>query len=251
LEDGPVGGTPIRFGDDIVGHAVEAPLPKEGGWHLGRSSDISLAQTAYQLCERERVWLPTMNECDSVTIPITSIGKIGQVGPYHSDISGNTASGSVRGPFSIAMVEAGTTPTYPVLWSHDAERERNMEFVGESEGMVRRGSNRAEELAIRQKVATIWATASHCHFNRDFRFNSQSTAMQFTPRLTLGGRAWLSIHLENVEYEKALTAWGNTSLGLLLYWYYANKQQSGRGSIGKSMLQQLTVLDVRLPSLMS
>ena len=30
LEDGPVGGTPVRFGDDVIGFALDAPLPSEG-----------------------------------------------------------------------------------------------------------------------------------------------------------------------------------------------------------------------------
>lgn len=68
--------------------------------------------------------------------------------------------------------------------------------------------------------------------------------MQFTPRKTIGGRAWLSISLSSVDQEKALVVWANTSLGLLLYWWHANKQQSGRGSIVKTTLQTLPVLDV-------
>jgi hypothetical protein len=50
--------------------------------------------------------------------------------------------------------------------------------------------------------------------------------------------------MESSAQEKALTAWGNTSFGLLLHWWHANKQQSGRGSIGKTALQDLPVLDV-------
>ncbi len=68
--------------------------------------------------------------------------------------------------------------------------------------------------------------------------------MQFTPRRTIGGRAWLSLQLSSPELEKVLVLWANTSLGMLLYWWHANKQQSGRGSIGKSQLQTLPILDV-------
>jgi hypothetical protein len=101
-----------------------------------------------------------------------------------------------------------------------------------------------EQDAIDFKVANVWDTASHCHFNRDFRFNSQSTGMQFTPRKTIGGRAWLSIKLATVEQETALVLWGNTSLGLLLRWWHSNKPQAGRGSISKRALHALPVLDV-------
>ncbi|OGO23611.1 MAG: hypothetical protein A2Z28_04495 [Chloroflexi bacterium RBG_16_51_9] len=68
--------------------------------------------------------------------------------------------------------------------------------------------------------------------------------MQFTSRKTIGGRAWPSISLANAEQEKALTLWANSSLGLLLHWWHANKQQAGRGSIGVSALESLPVLDV-------
>jgi hypothetical protein len=68
--------------------------------------------------------------------------------------------------------------------------------------------------------------------------------MQFTPRKTIGGRAWPSIKLASVEQEKALVLWANTSLGVLLRWWHSNRNQAGRGNIGKSMLQTLPVLDV-------
>jgi hypothetical protein len=68
--------------------------------------------------------------------------------------------------------------------------------------------------------------------------------MQFTTHKTIGGRAWLSIKLKSVKQEKALALWGNTSLGLLLHWWHANKQQRGRGNIGKEALQDLPTLDV-------
>jgi hypothetical protein len=119
-----------------------------------------------------------------------------------------------------------------------------MSFDADCEGVPRRGTNAAERAALALKVASVWNTASHCHFNRDFRFNSQSTGMQFTPRKTIGGRAWLSIRLSSVEQEKALVLWANTSLGMLLRWWHSNKPQSGRGSISKLMLQTLPVLDV-------
>jgi hypothetical protein len=119
-----------------------------------------------------------------------------------------------------------------------------MLFDVDHEGIPVHGSNDDEQVLIDGKVEAVWRTASHCHFNRDFRFNSQSTSMQCTPRKTIGGRAWLSIKLSSKAHEKALAAWGNTTLGLLFYWWHANKQQSGRGSIGKSALEGLPTLDV-------
>jgi hypothetical protein len=244
LEDGPMGGTLLYFGNDVIGQAMNAPLPASGEWNLARIADLSLAQAAYQLANEKRVWLPTMSKSDAINIAITTVEEIGEIGPIDRDINGRTPQGGIRGPFDTPPVEPGSVSTYPVLWSHDADRERTMSFDADCEGIPRRGSTAAERAALALKVASVWNTASHCHFNRDFRFNSQSTGMQFTPRRTIGGRAWLSIRLASVKQEKALVLWANTSLGMLLRWWHSNKQQSGRGSIGKSMLQTLPVLDV-------
>jgi hypothetical protein len=270
IEDGPIGGTPLHFGDDLIGQAIEAPLPKSGGWDLSRIADLSLAQAAYQIEYQKRIWLPGMNKSEAVAIPVKTVSEVGKIGPYHADINGVTSTGGLRGPFIIEELKsAKSAPTYPVIWSHDAKSQRSMAFYGESQGLSRKavvqhkpkiaGETKAQQEerrkgeeeeqkrqqeVIDEKVASIWKTASHCHFNRDFRFNSQSTGMQFTPRRTIGGRAWISIRLASVEHEKALVLWANTSLGLLLHWYNANKQQSGRGSVGVLALQDIPVLDV-------
>jgi hypothetical protein len=246
LEDGPVGGTPISFGNDVIGNAVVAPLPSSGSWNISRISDLSLAQTAFQLIKRQRVWLPSMNESEAFEIPIVPISNFGKIGPYHSDINGDTQNGSIRGPFKVTPIQPNRVSTYPVLWSHDASRERSIVFEADSEGSVKTGKP-SEKLMIDRKVSEIWNSASHCHFNRDFRFNSQSTSMQYTQRKTIGGRAWLSIKLQSDDFEKVLVLWSNTSLGLLLYWWHSSKQQAGRGSIGKLMLETFPVLN--LPTL--
>jgi hypothetical protein len=67
--------------------------------------------------------------------------------------------------------------------------------------------------------------------------------MQFTPRRTIGGRAWISIRFPDREMEAAIALWGNTSVGLLLHWWQANKQQPGRGNIGKVALERFVCLD--------
>jgi hypothetical protein len=244
LEDGPVGGSLFHFGDDVIGYAMDGPLPEEGPWSLARIKDGALAQVAYQMTGNSLIWLPGTTKNEAIPISISTVSKVGKVGPYHMDINGNTPDGRIRGPFRIEELKAKAAPTYPVLWTHHAERERCMEFEADSEGILRQGKNPTEDKFAQEKAGMIWATASHCHFNRDFRFNSQSTAMQFTSNKTIGGMAWPSIILSNAEQEKALTLWGNSSLGLLLHWWYVNKQQAGRGRSGVASLPSMPILDV-------
>jgi hypothetical protein len=244
LEDGPMGGTQLYFGDDVIGQAMDVPLPESGGWNLARIADLSLAQAAYQLADEKCIWLPGMDKSQQIGVHISTVEEIGELGPVHRDINGKNPDGGIRGPFSIEDVEATAVPTYPVLWAHDAQREQTMCFDGDSEGLPLKSADEEEQESIDNKVASVWATASHCHCNLDFQFNSQPTAMQFTPRKTIGGRAWLSIRLESEEMEKALVLWANTSLGLLLRWWHSNKQQAGRGNVGKMTLQIMPILDV-------
>jgi len=241
LEEGPVGGTQIYFGDDMVGQVISAPLPLTGLWNPNRVSDLSLAQAAYQLSECHRLWLPGIQKSQAKDLPMTTIAAIGTVGPYHSDIDFITQNGSIRGPFEHVPVQSHQTPTYPILWNHNASRERAMMFEADCEGLIRDGADQ-------DKVGRVWESASRCHFNQNFQFNSQATAMQFTSRKTMGGRAWTSVKLKSVKQEKALVAWANTSMGLLLHWYHANKQQSGRGNVVRTSLESLPVLDLDMLS---
>ena len=87
------------------------------------------------------------------------------------DINANTSKGGVRGPLEISKINPKSAPTYPVLWSHDAKREQTMLFDSDCEGLPRKGSTPEEQTYIDKKLINIWATASHCHFNRDFQFN--------------------------------------------------------------------------------
>ncbi|RUM95414.1 hypothetical protein EET67_23300 [Pseudaminobacter arsenicus] len=241
VEDGPVGGSPITLGSELVGQAIGAALP--AGWNLARVRDFTLAQMLHALIDG-RLLFPGMAKSDRTNLKMTSIGALAVIGPYHADINGRTARGGIRGPFDKLPVQSGSVPTYPVLWEHNADLERTMLFEAEAECIPRLSCNDAEQSLIDSKVESLWATASQSHFNVNFQFNSQSTAMQFTPRRTIGGRAWLSMKLKSVDHEKALVLWGNTSLGLLIHWWHSNRQQIGRGNIGKNMLVSMPVLDI-------
>ena len=244
LEDVPSGGSTIYYGNEIVGQAIDAPLPSGGSWKLARIVDLSLAQTAWQLATQNRVWLPTQQRQEIKNIPVTLVSQIGKVGPIGRDINGRNPDGSIRGPFELRELQGDAVPTYPVLWAHNANRERTLAFEADCEGIPYKVSTEEHQEAITTKTETVFLTASHCHHNVDFQFDAQSTAMQFTQRKSIGGRAWISIQLPKPEQEKALVLWGNSVLGLLMYWWHSSKQQRRRGSIPKSSLQHLPILDV-------
>ena len=139
---------------------------------------------------------------ETAKIPITTLKELGNRGLYHMDLNGlPPKNGSPpRGPFDKVSLQPGQFATYPVLWGHDAERERSFMVNEDCELLPRKGCE--------IKAANTWKhSASRLHFSLDFRLTSQSLAACLTPEKTLGGRSWPNFILDNIEYEKAIILW--------------------------------------------
>ena len=214
---------------EIVGTYIRALLSQGGCASL---RETALADAALGL-EAGTLRLP-----QGYSTPLSTIrlGTIGRKGLLHRDISGKTSNGLPRGPFDIISIQG--VPEYPVLWSHDAQRERSLVVPPDSEGEVRPGCD--------AHAFEVWnTTASRLHFNLDFRINSQSLTACLTPTKTIGGRAWPNFILAQDEWTLPLVLWSNTTLGLLAFWWIGSRQQQGRAILTITQLPRLTVLDPR------
>ena len=117
----------ICVGDrETIGTYIRAPLSQGGCASL---RETILADAALGL-EAGMLRLP-----QGYSTPLSTIhlGAIGKTGLLHRDISGTT-NGAPRGPFEIIPIQG--VPQYPVLWSHDAQRERSLVVLPDSEGEV-------------------------------------------------------------------------------------------------------------------
>ncbi len=211
------------------GTYIRAPLSQGGCASL---RETTLADAALGLSE-EMLRLP---QGYATSFPATRLAAIGKKGLIDRDISGKTSNGAPRGPFEIIPIQG--VPQYPVLWGHDAKRERSLVVPPDSEGEVRPGCD--------NRAVTVWnATASRLHFNRDFQINSQSLTACLTPAKAIGGRAWPNFIPEQDEWTLPLVLWSNTTLGLLAFWWVGTRQQQGRACLTITQLPRLTVLDPR------
>ena len=222
---------PVLAGDSVLAQVIQAPV-RAGG--CAQVSDLSVAETALSL-EDGALRLPGVSGEEA--IPITALSEVGRKGPLHRDINGLNADGTYRGPFEILPSEVGEVPTYPVLWRHEVDRERRLTVAPDRQGRVRPG--------MEAKADRTWESAAHLHFNLDFQVNAQPLAACWTADRTMGGRAWPTVAAGDPQREKALLLWANTTLGLLLFWWKASRQQSGRASLTGSRLVALPILDVR------
>ncbi len=246
LENGPLGGTPLDLGDVRIGELISGPIGSNDQWPLFRIADHSVAQVAYQLVSKNTLWLPGMSKVEAHAVMMCKFEELGDVGPYHLDVDGSGVSGgAARGPFKIRDIKAGHAATFPVLNSHDMDKERTLEIAYDLEGVPRVGKSTNEKEVLEERRERIWATRSRLHLNTDFRFNSQSLAFAMTKEESIGGRAWPTFKMTVPDHDIIASLWCNSTLGVLSYWWSANKSQDGRGSITTTQVAKFAMLDLR------
>ena len=230
FESGPIGGDPLVVGDAQLGEVINAPLSADTPWSAAGVSDFSVIQTAHQLTQGH-LWLPQMSKRERLSIAMSTMEQISRVGLHHMNIAGR----SRQAAFDRITTRRGV-PTYPMLWNHDAKKETRLVVQPDSEGRVKANMN--------SRAAEIWNTKSHAHYSADFRFNSQPLGVAFTEDQTIGGTAWPNLQFDGRELEIAHTIWGNSTLGLLLYWWHSSRQQAGRGRMPITAARKMPTLDV-------
>ena len=218
----------LRVGGDTVATYVRAPL-SAGGCAAAQEADVARAALGLS---RGELHLPRLPE---VSMPLVPLDALGRPGPYHLDIksTGNTA----RGPFLVEELSDEVAASYPMLWAHDADRERRLQVMPDGQGRVVEGEH--------DKALSVWATATRLHCNLDFRVNSQPLAACLTPDPAIGGRAWPSFILDDRAWEPFIALWLNSTLGLINFWFLGTRQQSGRTILSLTRVGELLVPDPR------
>ena len=223
----------VEVGGDRVGSVVPGEV-SDGGLAAVSELTVALCGRALLACNL------SLSRIGELPITMTRLGDIGSPGPVDRDISGTDKSTGVhRGPFKIVRMTPGKTPTYPVLWAHDAGsgRESQIDVAPDANGWVRAGMD--------EQALGVWATATRLHVNRDFRLNSQALAACVTAEECIGGRAWPSFALKDVTWEELVGLWMNTTLGLVGSWFAGSRQHQGRASLTVTRLADLVAVDPR------
>ena len=225
LESPPIGGDPIKVGDEIVGYALNCPLEKI--WTTSRIKDLTLIQSAYHLADG-CVWLPGLR--DPLEIPICSVGDIAMTSFDETMIKG------AKGAFDIE-VGCSDTDSYPALWHVNSDNQRAIVVEPDSHGIIRPNSW--------EKAQRILGRSSRIHQNIGLQFNASSLSVLFTEKPAIGVRSLPNVVFEKPSYDYAFALWGNSTLGLLCYWMRCNRVQEGRGPIRLTLLRSMPTLDVR------
>ncbi len=224
----------LGIGDDIIGHSQ--PGHHDGPMLLAVvSPDLAMCATslgAGELALPRHATLP---------LPTCPLSDLGVPGPVHRDINGaHPATGQYRGPFDLGPIDPQQSPSYPILWAHEASsgRESAIEVAPDHTGLQRAG--------MRDAAVKIWKSATRLHLNCDFQVNSQPLGACLTPGKAIGGRAWPSFAVTDLAWEAVIALWLNTTLGLVARWSVSTRQQQGRASLTVTTLGKVPVIDPRL-----
>ena len=225
LEDTPSGGDPIQAGEELLGYMLDCPLPHGEGWVATRVKSMALLQSAHRL--REGILELPMQELQGtvVKIPMCRVGDIATLG-----------LAEVRGIF---RKEDGYQPDsygYPCVWNANSEVQRSMIVLPDSRAIPLPNAEAAVQRRVDQNSRT--------HYNMALRFNSNSIAVLFTEKPSIGPTLITNVAFENPKYEIPWTLWCNSTLGLLCHWLHSGKQNAGRGKLRLTALSNLPTLDV-------
>ena len=193
LEDPPIGGNPIKVGDEMVGSALNCPLEKI--WSTSCIKELALMQSAYHLANG-CVWLPEQH--DPLEVPICSVGEIAMTSFDETMIKG------ARGAFDI---EEGCSDTdlYPGLWHLDSDNQRAMVVQPDCHGLIRTN--------YWDKAQRILDRNSRIHQNIGLRFNANSLSVLFTEKPAIGIRLLPNVVFENPSYDYAFALWATQRWG--------------------------------------
>ena len=231
-----------------IGCRVAAPLSEGGCAHI---TEPLVAAAASGL----RTGTLRLPRIGAVAVPTVRLDVLGRAGPHNSAFDDRRVRSApdggpklddrgrvVRnGVFDISRRAADPQACeYPALWGHDVSSGREQRLVVEPDRDLRPWPGHEE------RARALWPTATHLHYNRDFRLNSQPLAACVTPQRCLGGRAWPSFILEHPEHEQVSALWANTTIGLIGHWWAGTRQQAGRVLLSIRTLPDLVTLDCRM-----
>ena len=226
IKDGPRGGSPIEIGGEKIGELISVPVSEKSWPDIG-IRDFSLAQFAFQL-RSGNLWFPREKLPLKQKLPFRSISEFATVGFADNNIANNQTAAFLRSTISSA-------PDFPMVWRNNSKKQRRFVVSPDQEGRIK--ANR-DDLAFR-----IWARRSRSLIAREVSYSSQSLVTAYTDDPVIGGRGWPNVNFTNERHEKAFVLWGNSTLGVIEFWYHSSRQQVRRSIVSVTSIADLPWLD--------
>lgn len=195
-------------------------------WSYAAFAQAELIAAAKELCSSGYGPLPS--------IPISELGDIVHVGPYHMQIKNPT-----YGLFRIVETDDALQAGIPALWHHKWTRNTTLESQADARLERRGDKDRATQDQMLKEQGRL-------HVACDLGMAPQRVAAVLTKTPMLGVSSWVTLVPKAPVRgkEEALCLWLNSTPGLLFRILHGNRPYLGRSRLPHELVRTLLVLDV-------
>ena len=211
-----------------VGEALSMPQSKLAGkkWSGVQFARVDLVRSALRLLDNGEVWVP--GEATTANISMCQFGELGQVGPDRRRL--------VDGFDRTSSVTA-----YPLVEGHDTDQRKSLTCSPNAylSPLTRpRGGQRSGY------GDHLWQKSGRLLVAERLRLDTARVFSMWSEKEVLSN-VWWPVRVEDVQTEKALTLWLNSSLGVMAILAQRTSTEGGWVAMKKADLEKMPVLDTR------
>ena len=211
-----------------VGEVVSIPEAKLVGrkWSGVQFARADVTRSALRLLDDGEVWVP--GESESASIPLCRLDDIGQIGPDVRD---------VRDGFE----PTGSVTAYPMVSGHNTEQRRRL-FAEPDKYLAPLSQARPGRKL--KRVDQLWPKAGQLLISERLWLNTTRVVAMSTDKPVLSN-VWWPVKTGNHSWDKALSVYLNSSVGILTLLATRNTTRGGWVKLKKVDLSATSVLDPR------
>ena len=211
-----------------VGEALSMPVAKLAGrkWSGMQFARADLVRSAARLLDDGEVRVP--GEASVAVVSMCRFGDLGQVGPDRRDVwDGFERTDSVT--------------AYPMVENHDTEQRKSLATEPNKYLAPLSTARPGRHL---KSVAQLWPKAARLLVAERLRLNTARVFSMWSEKEVLSN-VWWPVRVDDLEAEKALALWLNSTLGILTIIAHRTSTEGSWVAMKKADLEELPVLDTR------
>ena len=211
-----------------VGETVSIPesMLRGGKWIGMQFARADLTRSAVRLLQDNEIWIP--GEQATAAIPLCRRDALGQIGPDQRRLVD-------------AFVRTQSVTAYPMVEGHDTEERKSMRCAPDTylaPLVTPKGGQRAGY------GERLWRQAGQLLIAERLRLTTARVAAM-TVDVPVLSNVWWPVKTPSRDWDKALTAYLNSSIGLLGLLATRNTTEGGWVKFKKADLERMPVLDLR------
>ncbi len=267
----------VTVGSAVTGRWTVLPTADGGPWAAVGAASFGAVAVAERLTRRGE-FMPLDAHEPVCQVAMTTIGKLFELGPTHHRI-GHVAGNEPIGEFELWPVTDDQVRPDTSLWASDAEAQTALtvdpthyglavgprlstareKALAQLQRKLRRTNGgkpsdsaiadaqseaeAAERVRSQDALAEMRRCRSTLFYQRGIFWPSQVALVAVTDKPVMGGRAWCALLHDDPVVRFGFAIWANSTLGMVVHWSRAQRQQHGRSSTQLEGIRQMPCPD--------